>query len=83
MYLCPIMTCIHPLKTDLQKPEHFTDPFCYEPHPLCLLAAEEVKQEMTRIHPEEGKMVGVLVVESIDGLAFLAAYSGLFRCPTT
>jgi tRNA pseudouridine32 synthase/23S rRNA pseudouridine746 synthase len=73
------MTCIHPLKTDLQKPEHFTDPFCYEPHPLCLLAAEEVKQEMTRIHPEEGKMVGVLVVESIDGLAFLAAYSGLLE----
>ena len=73
------MTCVHPLKTDIQKPTYFTDPFCYEPHPLCLLAAEEVKQEMTRIHPVEGKMVGVLVVESIDGLAFLAAYSGLLE----
>ena len=69
------MTCVHPLITKLQKPEYFTDPFCYEPHPLCLLAAEEVMQEMTRIHSTEGKMVGVLVVESVEGLAFLTAYS--------
>ena len=73
------MTCVHPLKTDLRKPECFTDPFCYEPHPLCMLAAEEVKQEMIRIQPTEGKMLGVLVVESAEGLAFLAAYSGLLE----
>ena len=73
------MTCVHPLITKLQKPEYFTDPFCYEPHPLCLLAAEEVMQEMTRIHSTEGKMVGVLVVESVEGLAFLTAYSGLLE----
>ena len=73
------MVCLHPLNTDIQKPVHFTDPFCYEPHPLCLLAAEEVKQEITRINPLEGKMFGVLVVESAEGLAFLAAYSGLLE----
>ena len=54
---------LHPLSTDLPKPERFTYPFCYEPHPLCLLAAEEVKQEIARIKPTEGKMFGVLVVE--------------------
>ncbi len=73
------MTCLHPLNTDVQKPVHFTDPFCYEPHPLCLLAAEEVKQEVVSINPSEGKMFGVLVVESAEGLAFLAAYSGLLE----
>ena len=73
------MTCVHPLNTNLQKPGYFTDPFCYEPHPLCLAAAEEVKQEMARIQPTEGKMLGVLVVESAEGLAFLAAYSGLLE----
>ena len=69
----------HPLHTDIAKPERFTYPFCYEPHPLCLLAAEEVKSEIARIHPSEGKMFGVLVVESAEGLSFLAAYSGLLE----
>ena len=73
------MACVHPLKTDILKPVHFTDPFCYEPHPLCLLAAEEVRREIARIRPSEGKMFGVLVVESAEGLAFLAAYSGLLE----
>ncbi len=73
------MACLHPLNTAIQKPVHFTDPFCYEPHPLCLLAAEEVKQEIARINPSEGKMFGVLVVESDEGMAFLAAYSGLLE----
>jgi len=73
------MVCLHPLKTDIQKPVHFTDPFCYEPHPLCLLAVGEVKQEIARINPLEGKMFGVLVVESAEGMAFLAAYSGLLE----
>ena len=79
MYLCPIMTCVHPLKTDLPKPAFFTDPFCYEPHPLCLLAAEEVKQELARMSLTEGKMFGVMIVESERSLGFLAAYSGLLE----
>lgn len=73
------MTCVHPLHTDLRKPEHFTDPFCYEPHPLCLSAAALVKREIARINPSEGKMFGILVVETAEGLGFLAAYSGLLE----
>jgi len=80
------MTCVHPLKTDLPKPAHFTDPFCYEPHPLCLLAVEEVKQELACMPLTEGKMFGVLVVErserrevKSEKLGFLAAYSGLLE----
>lgn len=70
----------HPLHTDIAKPERFTWPFCYEPHPLCLLACDELKQEIARINPTEGKMFGVLVVEtSDDKLGFLAAYSGLLE----
>lgn len=71
---------MHTLHTDLPKPERFTYPFFYEPHPLCLLAAEEVKQEIRRINPKEGKMFGVLVVETTQQqLGFLAAYSGLLE----
>ena len=58
---------IHPLYTDIPKPERFTYPFCYEPHPLCQLAAKEVQKEIARINPQEGKMFGVLVVEMDDG----------------
>ena len=67
---------VHPLDTDIPKPGRFTYPFCYEPHPLCLLAAEEVKKELTKMQLTEGKMFGVLVVEG----GFLAAYSGLLEC---
>ena len=70
---------LHPLHTDMAKPERFTWPFCYEPHPLCLLACGELKREIERISPTEGKMFGVLVVESEEGLGFLAAYSGLLE----
>ena len=70
---------IHPLNSNIPRPERFNNPFCYEPHPLCLLAAEEVKQELARMQLTEGKMFGVLVVESAQGLGFLAAYSGLLE----
>ena len=67
-------------------PERFTYPFCYEPHPLCVLAAQEVQQELQRMTLTEGKMFGVLVVASPAGgklegasLGFLAAYSGLLE----
>ena len=73
------MSLIHPLIADIPLPERFTYPFCYEPHPLCLLAAEEIKHEIERIHPQEGKMFGVLVVKAEQGLGFLAAYSGLLE----
>jgi tRNA pseudouridine32 synthase/23S rRNA pseudouridine746 synthase len=42
------------------------------------LACDEVKAEIEKIAPTEGKMFGVLVAEDADGaLGFLAAYSGL------
>lgn len=83
---------LHPLHTDIQKPERFTYPFCYEPHPLCQLAAKEVQAYIAshaeiREDADNGKMFGVLVVESpcvspsqqgeSEGVSFLAAYSGL------
>ena len=73
---------IHPLHSNHERPARFTYPFCYEPHPLCCLAATEVQQyiathEEIRCDADNGKMFGVLVVDSTDGLAFLAAYSGL------
>ena len=55
---------VHPLYTDIAKPERFTYPFNYEPHPLCQLAVKEVQAEIARINPQEGKMFGVLVVET-------------------
>ncbi len=73
---------LHPLYTTIQKPERFTYPFCYEPHPLCQLAAKEV-QEYIAAHEEikedadHGKMFGVLVVEREGEMGYLAAYSGL------
>lgn len=81
---------LHTLDTNISKPEKFTYPFCYEPHPLCRLAADEVQRHIREsgLLPEdgvEGKMFGVLVVEYCEGtesgkpprLGFLAAYSGL------
>lgn len=73
------MTTVHPLHTDIAAPERFTYPFCYEPHPLCQLAAEEVKRELTGMQLTEGKMFGVLVVATAGGFGFLAAYSGLLE----
>lgn len=75
----------HPLSTDIPKPQKFTFPFFYEPHPLCLLAAREV-QEYIETHrlcdgdKDGGKMFGVLVVEDGEGqTGYLAAYSGLLQ----
>lgn len=73
---------IHPLHTNNERPVRFTYPFCYEPHPLCQQAATEVQQyiathEEIRSDADKGKMFGVLVVEDVNGLSFLAAYSGL------
>ena len=75
--------CFHPLHTTLKKPERFTYPFFYTPHPLCRLAATEVQRYIAseKRWQEEiarGKMFGVLVVENEQGqLGYLAAYSGL------
>ena len=73
------MSLIHLLITEIPLPERLTYPFCNEPHPLCLMAAEQLKREIERMHPQEGKMFGVLVVKAEQGLGFLAAYSGLLE----
>ena len=75
-----------PFKESIESevlPERFTYPFYYEPHPLCVKAAEELQ-----MHIEEqtiwqhdfdttGKMFGVLLVKNQKNeVGFLAAFSG-------
>ena len=73
----------------LALPEKFTYPFHYTPHPLCVLAAEEVKEYIAsrKEWQEElasGKMFGVLIVQTDNGLTnngenqigYLTAFSG-------
>ena len=77
----------------MEKPQRFNNPFDYEPHPLCMAAADEVMlyvadDETLRADAERGKMFGVLIVEKDSEeqpteqthspqLYYLAAYSGL------
>lgn len=63
----------HRLYTDILPPDTFTDPFCYEPHPLCLMAVNDLigrieKPENTSNmaflnEARQGKMFGVLVAQ--------------------
>ncbi|MFQ3235093.1 MAG: tRNA pseudouridine32 synthase/23S rRNA pseudouridine746 synthase [Paraglaciecola sp.] len=71
-------------------PERFTFPFYYQPHPLCLLAANELQSHLTHQTKWQhnfgldgdteqviGKMFGVLVVQDADGrIGYLSAFSG-------
>ncbi|MEO9850947.1 MAG: pseudouridine synthase [Reichenbachiella sp.] len=72
-------------------PDNFTYPFFYEPHPLCLLAAEQLQdylQNQTEWQHDfgidhfvdgvnVGKMFGVLLVQNDEGeTGFLSAFSG-------
>ena len=81
---------LHSLQSKEERPQRFTFPFCYEPHPLSVEAAKKVRRYVTT-HEQlmtdaaNGKMFGVLVVEKPAAaggqeqpqLGFLAAYSGL------
>ena len=64
-------------------PEKFTYPFHYTPHPLCVMATEEVQQylqskEEWRNDLQQGKMFGVLIVRTPTGeIGYLAAFSGI------
>ena len=66
----------------VQLPQQFTCPFCYEPHPLALMAVERVQRYVaTRDDWADelgaGKMLGVLVAQDCQGrLGYLAAFSG-------
>lgn len=67
---------------DFSLPKKFTFPFYYQPHPLCLLASEELQQKLELDSQrydfsETGKMLGVLLVKNNQGdLGYLCAFSG-------
>lgn len=71
----------HPIDS-VALPEKFTFPFNYTPHPLCVMASEELQDYLhTRTdwaeELSEGKMFGVLVVQTSAGeLGYLTAFSG-------
>ena len=66
----------------VELPQQFTCPFCYEPHPLALMAVEQVKRYVASRDDwadelDAGKMLGVLVAQDGNGrLGYLAAFSG-------
>lgn len=76
----------HPLHSDITPPARMSNPFCYDPHPLCLLAMEQARARLyavasndaeLRKEVDSGKMIGVLVVRNLNGeIGYLAAFSG-------
>ena len=80
------MTSLHRFGKDIsvvEAPGRFNNPFYYSPHPLCVMAADEVRAMLSSdsavaADAAKGKMFGVLVVCDGDGvLGYLAAFSGL------
>jgi tRNA pseudouridine32 synthase/23S rRNA pseudouridine746 synthase len=87
-------TKVHRFLADISSitlPEKFTFPFYYDPHPIAVLAAEQLQYYLEHqtdfVHNfgraegdvglEVGKMFGVLVVRDKEGeLGFVAAFSG-------
>jgi tRNA pseudouridine32 synthase / 23S rRNA pseudouridine746 synthase len=71
-------------------PQRFTFPFYYEPHPLCVLAANELQRHLETQNDWQhnfgltgeltgaiGKMFGVLLVQDPQGkVGYLSAFSG-------
>jgi tRNA pseudouridine32 synthase/23S rRNA pseudouridine746 synthase len=90
----PELDCFIRFKTLVDArplPEHFTNPFYYQPHPLCINAAQELQaylqEQQDWSHPfgidpdpdttAYGKMFGVLVVQNTRAeIGYLAAFSG-------
>lgn len=78
--------CFTPFTVDIDHidlPKRFTFPFCYEPHPLCLVAVEALQQQLQNQKSlqkeleQTGKMFGVLIVENSEGeIGYLNAFSG-------
>ena len=83
--------CFTPFKHTIEGyalPERFTFPFCYEPHPLCSLAAQELQQQIQSSQflqfelKQTGKMFGVLLVENTQGeVGYISAFSGKLNSP--
>ena len=85
MFLSGILKMVHTFKSSIEGillPDKFTYPFCYTPHPLCVMAAKEVQdylslQKQWAEELGEGKMFGTLVVRTVTGcVGYLAAFSG-------
>ncbi len=71
-------------------PERFTFPFYYQPHPLCLLAVEQLQEYLETqsdwqhnfgfsgsAETAVGKMFGILLVQNQQGeVGYLSAFSG-------
>lgn len=83
----------HPIHIDpasgIRLPERMNNPFCYEPHPLCIMACKELQEKIAqrddwREEIDRGKMFGVLIVEkprkddeaTEPQTGYIAAYSG-------
>jgi tRNA pseudouridine32 synthase/23S rRNA pseudouridine746 synthase len=88
----PLERYVHPFPPSIaqaERPQQFTYPFCYQPHPLCIDAARLLQHRLEsdslwqrhqacyeKSEPV-GKMFGVLVVDTPSGeLGYLAAFSG-------
>ena len=80
------MDIFHKFENDIsgvETPRRFNNPFYYSPHPLCLIAADEVRSLLERdetllVEARKGKMFGVLVVQTSTGdIGYLMAFSGL------
>ena len=86
------MNIIHHFNKDIdgvEIPRRFNNPFYYSPHTLCLMAAEEVREMISRdegiiVEVAKGKMFGVLVIKGDNGeIGFLAGFSGLLNGSNT
>lgn len=79
------MEYLHFFPADMivEPPARFNNPFYYRPHPLCVVAANEVRRSLLSYdklwaEASKGKMFGVLVVRDSEGrMGYLAAFSGL------
>jgi tRNA pseudouridine32 synthase/23S rRNA pseudouridine746 synthase len=69
--------------SSIPLPERFTFPHCYEPHPLCVIASDELQQKLLSqtslkaFFEQSGKMFGVLLVKNAQGeLGYISGFSG-------
>lgn len=77
----------HRFKKDIshiELPKRFTCPFCYSPHLLSIMAANELQGYIRERADwadelQEGKMFGVLVVRKDNEIGFVAAFSGQIK----
>jgi len=64
---------LHPIHTDMMPPEQMNNPFDYEPHPLCIMAADEIKHFLQGRTTSNGQSAepSFFDSDSPEGKAFL------------